>query len=213
MRISDFVFVIPVICIPSTQQLFDAAFGQSILVTMSRPRGMSSRRKTPFFYWPGSPVRGCPIGNQKRRSRSADPRQSCTADASTTAVDIGKVDKCGLGKSASTITPICMVRLTIGSGEKAAGSHTRPLNAPQPLQTSLTMGRVDDWRGGGRRLSAVAAPFRLAVSQSRYHDSVSSRCSSNRTCGTASGSRTRSQAIALGKSAGTAESSTSPNVS
>src|SRR5580704_4030823 len=66
--------------------------------------------------------------------------------------------------------------------------------------TCSFMGGVDDWRGVGRCFSTVCRPFRLAVSQSKHRESVSSRRSSNRTCGTASGSRTRSQAFVLGKS-------------
>src|ERR1700686_4871277 len=62
------------------------------------------------------------------------------------------------------------------------------------------LGRVDDWRGGGRYLSTVAAPFVWRCRNRGIIDSVSSRRSSNRTCGSASGSRTRSHAIALGRS-------------
>ena len=55
-------------------------------------------------------------------------------------------------------------------------------------------GRVDDWRGGGRPMGvAVSGGFRRAGASLLRHGSVSSRRSSNRTCGfPASGSRTRS---------------------
>ena len=55
-------------------------------------------------------------------------------------------------------------------------------------------GRVDDWRGGGRRMGvAVPGGFRRCRCLTPRRGSVSSRRSSNRTCGfPASGSRTRS---------------------
>lgn len=43
-------------------------------------------------------------------------------------------------------------------------------------------GRVEMWRSGGRNALNCCRPFRLAVSQSRFRNSVSTSRSSNRTC-------------------------------
>jgi hypothetical protein len=72
---------------------------------------------------------------------------------------------------------------------------------------------VEMWRGGGRIPLDRFRPFRLAVPQSRYHDSVSTSRSSNRTgLIEASGSRTRHHAFAHGRSRAKAGRRTSPNV-
>jgi hypothetical protein len=71
---------------------------------------------------------------------------------------------------------------------------------PLPLRSP---GRVSDWRGGGG-FRGVAVGRQLSPQcrcLSPVHRSVSSRCSSNRTCGfPASGFHLRHQAFAFGRS-------------
>ena len=79
----------------------------------------------------------------------------------------------------------------------------------------IELGRVDDWRGGGRQRGlTVSGGFRPRRCRSSLHGFVSSRRSSNRACGfPAPGFLSSHQAFALGKSLRLRGMRKSPSVS
>src|SRR5271167_2813312 len=87
-----------------------------------------------------------------------------------------------------------------------------PVYASAPTRSGKQV-EVEMWRGGGRYVSTVGRPFRLAVSQSTNHNSVSTSRLSNRTGPIkASGSRTRHHAFAHGRLRVNSGSRMSPNL-
>jgi putative transposase len=84
---------------------------------------------------------------------------------------------------------------------------------PSMSRRGNCLGRVGDWRGGFSLPVGLRRRFRFAPRNPAWHGSVSSRRSSNRTCGSpASGSRSRLQAFALGRSTHARGSSYRPRV-